>query len=99
MTKMKTKKTYLIEGETGRYSDHLTWTVCCFESRSKAKKLVEKLNALVKKYYPRPDKKQPYLQSDRPNEILAIDPHFWLESNGTIYTVEEVSAGNDLAGF
>ena len=79
-------KIYIVQGETGEYSDRIEWVVCAFKSEEDARECVEQLSVLARLLkIAVADYKSDYDRVRETDEFLALeekDPECRLDYGG-----------------
>ena len=71
---------YIVEGQTGEYSDNISWPVKAFVSEEKAKEFVEQVSAEYRKIRERCGRGW-----NRKKYSNPLDPNMEMDYTGTIY--------------
>jgi len=84
--KNKTKKIYIVYGETGEYSDRSDWNVKAFFERKKALVLLNECSEDAKKW----EIKRESEYTSPPKDWSKHDPDMKMDYTGTDYFIAEV---------
>lgn len=89
---------FLVEGNTGEYSDSVNWMVCGYWSKATAERRMAELNALAQQLMPQRSADDGLLhpefwsQLEEASETLRLhDPAGHMDYTGTWYRITEVN--------
>jgi len=80
---MSEKYIWIVSGATGQYSDYSEWNVAAFKSKEKADKFCQDCQIEA-------DKVKDSGYEERDNFTHKHDPQFYMDYQGTSYSVEMV---------
>ena len=98
--RMKLKTIYVVEGQTGEYSDHCKWPVRAFVSEKRAKRFVEEVSQeyrkLKQRYYVDGGPAGWYFKMKDAEEQNPLDPNMQTDYTGTTYSYYPIELDEEI---